>query len=444
MTTLRITAALLPDVALPVLARAAARRPAAGGGASANPPGRVRAERRAHRLRRASRVELRSWPSSGQYGDDGRRASAAALRLATGAGPEFGAARAAARDLVGLSDNGYALRWNSPDFRLVIHLFGAQPLRREVRVLQRIELRDPAGHCSLAARRGEPPGRPSPARDVDPESGRDARWHVLDRRRGRPVALCISRRTGRCSRRRSNCPTTPVATAFGLASGGARGKSRAIDCAARAASSRWRARGRRLAPAGDARGQRRGRSTRRAAAVQSSIRRAARGPAGAGTIGCRIRRTWRASSRAWRRPVPRPMDARGAAAGATAHVTSSIERDETQGESARLNRCWPSSSRRRRRWPPRPRHPPTRAPRPTALAVDLLRITTTRAASPRMAASSASRSGRPSAWWCSMRAAAGRRRQTTSAAGGRSATEPTTRPSGSGCARATAQASASP
>lgn len=109
-------------------------------------------------------------PPSGQYGDDGRRAPA----------PRFAAQPVQGLSALlpgprpgtwwGLSDNGYALRANSPDFRLVIHLFDARPDRREVRVLQRIELRDPAHHLPWRLAEENLPGRPLTGADVDPES----------------------------------------------------------------------------------------------------------------------------------------------------------------------------------------------------------------------------------------------------------------------------------
>ena len=82
-------------------------------------------------------------PPSGQYGDDGHRAPQA--RFAAQPVQGLSSVQPGPRPGTwwGLSDNGYALRANSPDFRLVIHLFAAQPRHRAVQVLQRIELRDP-------------------------------------------------------------------------------------------------------------------------------------------------------------------------------------------------------------------------------------------------------------------------------------------------------------
>lgn len=109
-------------------------------------------------------------PPSGQYADDGRRA--AQPRFATQPVQGLSSLKPGPRPGTwwGLSDNGYALRANSPDFRLVIHLFEAEAGRREVRVLQRIELRDPAGHFPWRLAEESLPGRPLTGADVDPES----------------------------------------------------------------------------------------------------------------------------------------------------------------------------------------------------------------------------------------------------------------------------------
>lgn len=170
MTTLRITAALLPDVALPVLAALLL------GGL----PGAA-AQARALPDESAPSVELIGFavlpassfgpgPPSGQYGDDGRRAPQP--RFASQPVQGLSSVQPGPRPGTwwGLSDNGYALRWNSPDFRLVIHLFEAQPLRREVRLLQRIELRDPQGLFPWRLAEENLPGRPLTGADVDPES----------------------------------------------------------------------------------------------------------------------------------------------------------------------------------------------------------------------------------------------------------------------------------
>lgn len=109
-------------------------------------------------------------PPSGQYGDDGRRAPQP--RFASQPVQGLSALLPGPRPDTwwGLSDNGYALRANSPDFRLAIHLYDARPGRREVRVLQRIELRDPAHHLPWRLVEENLPGRPLTGADVDPES----------------------------------------------------------------------------------------------------------------------------------------------------------------------------------------------------------------------------------------------------------------------------------
>jgi glycerophosphoryl diester phosphodiesterase len=109
-------------------------------------------------------------PPSGQYGDDGRRAPRPRFQAQPVQGLSSIQPGPAPGTWWGLSDNGYALRWNSFDFRLVIHLFDARPERRDVRVLRRIELRDPRGLFPWRLAEESLPGRPLTGADVDPES----------------------------------------------------------------------------------------------------------------------------------------------------------------------------------------------------------------------------------------------------------------------------------
>ncbi len=79
-----------------------------------------------------------------------------------------------------LSDNGYATRWNSFDYRLAIYLFALDPRvraddqrppdRRRVRLERRIALRDPQRLFPWRLTEESLPGRPLTGADIDPES----------------------------------------------------------------------------------------------------------------------------------------------------------------------------------------------------------------------------------------------------------------------------------
>ncbi len=87
-----------------------------------------------------------------------------------------------------LSDNGFGTRANSGDYRLVLYRFAIEPLRAParperrprraearkpaptVRMLQRIELRDPGRHFPWPLAFGDNPRRPLTGADADPES----------------------------------------------------------------------------------------------------------------------------------------------------------------------------------------------------------------------------------------------------------------------------------
>lgn len=109
-------------------------------------------------------------PPSGQYDDRGQRL--AQPRFATQPvqgvsaikpGPQPGTWWA-------LSDNGYATKWNSPDWRLAIYLLAASPAQPRVSLLRRIVLTDPLYKFPWRLTNEEVPGRPLTGADVDPES----------------------------------------------------------------------------------------------------------------------------------------------------------------------------------------------------------------------------------------------------------------------------------
>ncbi len=107
-------------------------------------------------------------PPSGQWDDDGRRRAAPRFARqpvqgisAIQRGPPPGTWWA-------LSDNGFATPANSPDYRAALYLFAARPGRVQLR--QRIALRDPARHFPWRLVEEHRASRPFTGADIDPES----------------------------------------------------------------------------------------------------------------------------------------------------------------------------------------------------------------------------------------------------------------------------------
>jgi len=112
-------------------------------------------------------------PPSGQFDAQGRRAAVPRFRAQPVQGISSVAATADGTLFWALSDNGFGSKWNSPDFRLVIHQLQVRPdgaRDARVRIVERIELRDPAGHFSWRLAEEAVPGRPLTGADLDPES----------------------------------------------------------------------------------------------------------------------------------------------------------------------------------------------------------------------------------------------------------------------------------
>lgn len=109
-------------------------------------------------------------PPSGQYDDHGLRL--AQPRFATQPVQGISAIKPGPQPdtFWALSDNGYATKWNSPDWRLAIYLFAASPQRKRVSLLRRIALTDPAQKFPWRLANEEVPGRPLTGADIDPES----------------------------------------------------------------------------------------------------------------------------------------------------------------------------------------------------------------------------------------------------------------------------------
>jgi glycerophosphoryl diester phosphodiesterase len=119
-------------------------------------------------------------PPAGAFDDDGRRREAPAFALqpvqgvsSIEPGPRRGTWWA-------LSDNGFATSANSSDYRTAIYLFEVEPRTRardpraaaagRVRLLERIELRDPQRRFPWRLVEESSPARPLTGADVDPES----------------------------------------------------------------------------------------------------------------------------------------------------------------------------------------------------------------------------------------------------------------------------------
>ena len=109
-------------------------------------------------------------PPSGRYRDATLRAAAAPFASQPVQGVSSIKPGPQANTWWALSDNGFATKWNSSDYRLALYLFRASSGSRDVELLRRIELRDPQGRFPYRLTEESDVTRPLTGADVDPES----------------------------------------------------------------------------------------------------------------------------------------------------------------------------------------------------------------------------------------------------------------------------------
>ena len=112
-------------------------------------------------------------PPSGQYNDRGERMPEPLTATQPVQGVSSIKPVAGSEDWWALSDNGYALKWNSFDYRLAIYRFRLRPdgpPDGRVALVTRITLKDPQRHFPYRLTEESLPERPLTGADVDPES----------------------------------------------------------------------------------------------------------------------------------------------------------------------------------------------------------------------------------------------------------------------------------
>jgi hypothetical protein len=109
-------------------------------------------------------------PPSGRYGDATVRAASAPFASQPVQGISTIKPGTQANTWWALSDNGFATKWNSSDYRLALYLFRASPESRNVELLRRVELRDPQRQFPYRLTEETDVTRPLTGADMDPES----------------------------------------------------------------------------------------------------------------------------------------------------------------------------------------------------------------------------------------------------------------------------------